>query len=253
MRAVLVGPRLALSWLTVLPIRGPREVDRGSAQKAIASAPLVGILLGLLAAVVLWGLSEASVAGMLGGFLTVGVLALVTRGMHVDGLADTVDGLGCYGPPERAREVMRSGSAGPFGVAAIVVVFGVQAAGLGELAHRGSWWSVVIAVALGRFAVVLACRRGIDAASDSGFGALVSGTQPLWFAGSICAAALSAAIWCVDGRPWQGPAVVVVALLGSSLLVRHTVRRFGGMSGDVLGAVVETTTTITVVGLLLGP
>ncbi|WP_072802334.1 adenosylcobinamide-GDP ribazoletransferase [Rhodococcoides yunnanense] len=252
MRSILVGPRLALSWLTVLPVHGPREVDRSSAGKAIASAPLVGIALGLFAAAVLWCASAASLAGILAGFLTVSALALVTRGMHVDGLADTVDGLGCYGPPERAREVMRSGSAGPFGVAAIVAVFAIQATGFGALADRHSWWSIVIAVAVGRVAVVLACRRGIDSATDRGFGALVAGTQPLWFVVSASAAAVLAAVWCVHSRPWQGPLAVAVALLASTLLVHHTVRRFGGMSGDVLGSVVEVTTTVTVVGLLVG-
>lgn len=247
------GPRLALSWLTVLPVRGPHEVDREDARRAIASTPLVGLLLGGVSALLLWVLGIASVHAMLAGLLAVSALALLTRGMHLDGLADTADGLGCYGPPERAREVMRSGTAGPFGVAAIVLALTVQAAAFGALADDHSWWAIVLAVTAGRVAVVLACRRGVSAASDTGFGALVAGTQRRLVAAIWTVAGLVAAMWAVDERWWQGPLVIAFALIVVLAGVRHCSRRFGGISGDVLGATVETTTMIVAVGFLLGP
>lgn len=249
---VLAGPRLALSWLTVVPIDGPREIDRGHGRAAISATPLVGLLLGAVSALLLWLTGIASLPSLLAGLLTVTALALLTRGMHIDGLADTADGLGCYGPPERAREVMQSGGAGPFGVAAVSLVLAIQAVGFGELAADGSWWSIVLAVSVGRVSVVLACRRGIPPAGTTGFGALVADTQSAvpvaaWTVLSVVAAAAT-----VDGRWWQGPAVVVFALAAVALAVRHCVRRFGGISGDVLGAAIEVTTAIAVVGLLIG-
>ncbi|WP_433591099.1 adenosylcobinamide-GDP ribazoletransferase [Nocardia sp. CA-145437] len=245
------GLRLAVSWLTVLPVRGPDEVDRSVAARAIGWAPVVGVLLGGGAAGLLWGLGKLGASGLLAGFVVVAGLALITRGMHVDGLADTMDGLGSYGPPERAREIMKSGGAGPFGVAALVFAVAIQAVSLGALAEQGRWAAVVLAVAVGRVAVVLACRRGIEAAPGAGFGALVAGTQsPVTGYGwgvIACAAAAFA-----TGNHWQGPVAVVLGLVGAMVLVRHCVRRFGGLNGDVIGAALELSVTLAVAVLSFG-
>lgn len=252
MLGALVGPRLALSWLTILPVRGPSDIGRPEAKRAISSTPLVGALLGAITATLLWGLESAALPGALSGFLAVSTLTLLTRGMHIDGLADTADGLGCYGSPERAREVMRSGSAGPFGVAALVLILAVQAVSFGTLADAHRWPAVVLAVAAGRVAVVVACRVDVRAASDTGFGALVASTQSRRVVVVWSAITVFAAVPAVDDRWWQGPVVVALALAAGVVAVRHCVQRFAGISGDVLGAVLEVTTTIVLVGLLLG-
>lgn len=238
------GLRLAFSWLTVLPISGPASVDRDTSGRAIRLVPLTGVALGTAAAGLLWLLVSAGITPLLGGLLTVAALGLASRGMHIDGLADTFDGLGCYGPPERARDVMRSGGAGPFGVAAIAVSIGVQAVSFGVLASAGAWLAVAVAVTAGRVAVVIACRRGTPAATDTGFGALVADTQPLWVAIAWTVPLLAVATWSTD-RSWLGPVAVALALAGSVLLVRHCVRRFGGLSGDVLGATIEVSVAVT--------
>ncbi|MBW4721684.1 adenosylcobinamide-GDP ribazoletransferase [Saccharothrix obliqua] len=225
--------RLALSWLTVLPVRVD-HVDARSAARAITCAPLVGVLLGLVAAGVLHLLTAVLHAPpMLAGFLVVGGLALATRGMHLDGLADTADGLGCYGPPERALAVMKDGGAGPFAVVALIVVLGGEAAALPAV----PWGAVVLSLAAGRAAFVLCCVRGVPAARPEGLGALVAGSQhPV----------VAVAWWLVLAvagffvAPWHGPVAVLLAAGLVLLLVRHVRRRFGGVTGDVLGAAGET-------------
>jgi adenosylcobinamide-GDP ribazoletransferase len=232
------GLRLAVSWLTVVPVRAAR-VDRDVARVAIALAPVVGLALGFAAGGLLVLLDLAGTPHLLAGVLTITFLALATRGLHLDGLADTADGLGSYGPPDRALAIMRDGPVGPFGVAALVLTIGAQAAAVND------WQTVVLAVAAGRVAFTVCCHATLPARPD-GLGALVAGTQPvavpmLWTVGLLAASALV--------HPWRGP-VAVAAATGLVLLLRwHTRRRFGGLTGDVLGAASELATATVLVVL----
>ncbi len=238
----------ALSLLTVLPVPTADPTARLAAG-ALRWAPVVGAALGAVAGALLLGLAALGVPALVAGLLTVGFLALATRGMHVDGLADTADGLGCYGPPERALAVMREGGVGAFAVVTLVVVLGTQAAALAALAGTGP--SAVLALALasatGRAGFCWAARRGVPAARPSGLGALVAGSQPWWVAVAWWAA-LAAAGLALSPRATVGVALGAAVVVALSW---HTARRFGGMTGDVLGAANELATTAALVALAL--
>jgi adenosylcobinamide-GDP ribazoletransferase len=243
--------RLALSWLTVLPVRAG-EVNTRDCRRAITLAPLVGALLGVAAAALVAGARMVGTPPLLAGLLAVGVLTLLTRGMHVDGLADTADGLGCYGPAARALAVMRDGGAGPFGVATLVIVLGMQAVALGTLSYSGRWGAVLLGCAAGRAAFGWCCRRGVPPARPDGMGALVASTQPLAVPITWTAALAATGTLAVPGRPWLGPVAVLLASTVAVGLTAHTNHRFGGITGDVLGAASELSTTVVLCVCALG-
>jgi adenosylcobinamide-GDP ribazoletransferase len=241
------GWALALSWLTVLPVRTDAPEARVAAA-AIRWAPVVGALLGAAAGGVLLGLSALGVPPAAAGLLTVGFLAAATRGMHVDGLADTADGLGCFGPPERALAVMRDGGAGPFAVVTLLVALGTQAAALATLVPMGTHAlaGVALAGAAGRAAFAWVSRRGVPAARPGGLGATVAGSQRWWVAPAWWTALAVAGLL---GWGWRGVLAIGLGAIAVIVLSWHTTRRFGGMTGDVLGAAGEVATTAALVTL----
>jgi adenosylcobinamide-GDP ribazoletransferase len=252
-RYVLDGLRLAFTTFTVVPLPAGR-VDRRAARVAMAYAPLVGALLGLVLGGVALGLRTLHAPGLVLGAVTVGLGAVLTRGLHLDGLADTVDGLGSYAGRDRALEIMKSPEVGPFGVIALVLTLLTQAGAVAALAARPApalLSGMASALATGRLAVTWACRRGVPAARPGGMGALVAGTAgwPELVIGSAGTAAASLA--AVPGRLWQGPLAVAVGLGAGWLVQRHAEARLGGITGDVLGALVEVAQTVTLLGLVL--
>jgi adenosylcobinamide-GDP ribazoletransferase len=229
--------RLAVGTLSVLPAGLPSQVDRRVAGRAMLLAPLVGLIIGAAAAGVValadWLRPDVPLLTGVLGILTVQVLC---GGLHLDGLADTADGLGSRRDRATRLAIMRKGDVGPFGVAAIALLLLVDVAALTGCVTAGlGWQAVLVAGAASRATLPLACRSGVPAARPEGLGAMVAATVPRWAAfGVAIALTLAAGLLALPagfGALAAGATGLVIAW--------SAVRVFGGITGDVLGTGVE--------------
>ena len=159
----------ALSFLTILPvgqipISGEKELAR-----SMALFPLVGLVVGLLLA---FGNSLFSLLFLkpLALWSTIGLLALLTRGLHLDGLADTMDGLASGGTREKILEVMRDSRIGAFGVISLIFLLGAKYLALDQISNSSIPRSLILMAVMGRNSMVLVCYRSPYARPGQGLG-----------------------------------------------------------------------------------
>jgi adenosylcobinamide-GDP ribazoletransferase len=245
---------------TILPVRAAPDIGRREAARAMLWLPAAGALLAVPAAGVLLAVEAGGHSAprrLLAATLAIGVLALLTGGLHLDGLADTADGLGSRRPRDEALAIMRRSDIGPFGVAALLFTVLVQ---ITALATVNPGWpgagAILLAAVTGRVAVVLATGPGSPAARPGGFGALVAAAttaRARVAAGAAVLVAAAGTAAAVSGpvAALRAAVAVVAGLLAAELLRRLAVRRLGGMTGDVFGALIEVAAATALLALAL--
>jgi adenosylcobinamide-GDP ribazoletransferase len=236
---------LSVGTLTALRVGHPTTVDRRVAGSAMVLAPLAVVPLGVLVGLIGWGGRELQLAPLAVAAIAVLTLALGSRALHLDGLSDVADALTASYDRERSLEVMKGGTSGPAGSAALVLVLGVQIAALASVLSlpRGPVLAAVL-VCASRAILTVTCARGVPAARGNGLAATYAGTvaRPVAVLTWVVVAAVCAGVaeWAgIDW--WHGLVVAAAGLVVGAVLTWRCVQRFGGVTGDVFGASIEVT------------
>lgn len=231
--------RFVMAWqfLTIIPVG---RTHNWSSPEALAQSMMWFPLVGLLIGAILTGamtLLDPIVARVVGDGLLVLVLVVLTRGLHVDGLADTIDGWVGGQTPERRLAIMRDPHMGAFGVMAVVLGLGLRYLGLSALPDAGRWIAVMSMPLIGRWAMVVGGLGMTYARAEGGL------AQPfvahLTKIHVLCAT-LCAAAWLV----WAFGTIGAVTILALSALIARagsflSQRLCGGITGDVFGLINE--------------
>lgn len=223
---------VGIMFLTRLPVpSGLRHVD-GRLARSARYFPLVGVLIGVLAAAAFW-MSSMLVPAPIAAMLTLVVTLMITGALHEDGLADCCDGIGGGASREHALEIMRDSRIGTYGAAGLILSLGLRWAAIASFTAIEGLIGLIIANAISRAMIppVLvsakyARTRGLASSVAEG----VSSKEAAF-------AVLLAAGVAMIGGPAAGLAALAAAFLGAAVTLMILVRRLGGYTGDGLGAI----------------
>jgi adenosylcobinamide-GDP ribazoletransferase len=245
---------LAVTFLTGIPLPVEGDVSPADLWRSMGWYPLVGLALGAAA----WGLYAGLLellSSLVAAVLVVLALEAVTRGLHMDGLMDTADGVFSGAPRERALEIMKDSSVGAMGVVAAVLILFLTVAALGALARADAaapllagWCAARALPALDVYAWPYARAAGTGEAFTRERTSGPVATAAGFLAAGIVVAGLVGLASDAAGT-WYAGLLVAAAAMAVALLVQAAVaKRLGGLTGDVYGLGIELAEAAALVG-----
>ncbi len=229
--------KLATAFLTILPLRN--EANEATLKADLEwsrfAFPIVGLQIGLGLAALNQVLAQVHISQNLGAFLLVLAGAIVTGGLHLDGLADTADGLFLWGDREKRLAVMREPQVGSYGVVAVVLAILGRYVLLADM-HTG-WRSMAVvgAAVVGRCLILVSSGMAVYARPEGTGRILIEATT---LRDGVLASFViqSTAFLVARGPGLIAGALAILLTWGSTRLASA---RLGGVTGDILGALVE--------------
>ena len=225
----------AVSLLTILPVGHLSFSEEKELARSMAFFPIVGLVIGLILALGYY-LFSLFIPRTLGLWLTIGLLAILTRGLHLDGFADTMDGLGSGGPREKILEVMRDSRIGAFGVIGLVLLIGAQYLALAQIPISSISYALILMVVMGRNSMVLVCYRSPYSRSEGGLAKPFTENLGKREVALSLVSAFGIALLAMGVKGIMVFSGVCLFSLGYRLFF---IKKLSGVTGDILGAANE--------------
>lgn len=225
---------LAIQFLTRIPINVSIETRENSFAESVVWFPIAGLLVGVFNALVFWGASQL-LPGVFSIVCAVLANVLITGGLHVDGLADTCDGIFSARKKERMLEIMKDSRIGTNGTIAVVFDILVRIALLSSLAQEKVLWVLILAPVTAKAILPLIMKISVYARAE-GMGGLFLGKQK-WIRTII--AFLIGVTAAFGALGLNGLLCFFSALLIAFLFRSYMYAKLQGMTGDTIGATNE--------------
>ena len=233
---------IALQFLTCLPVALRQAPSAEEIGRSALFYPVVGLVLAALLAPLLRLAGHLGATPFLWAALALSLWVILTGGLHLDGLADTVDAwMGGRGQRERTLALMRDPHCGPMAVIALFLVLSLKLAALEVLVRAGQGPLIALPLILGRQALVL-LFLSTPYARSQGLGLALSRELPRNPATLLL---LLTTLGLLGAFPLLGALTTLLSLGVFLGLRRALLRRLGGTTGDTAGALVELVETST--------
>lgn len=235
----------ALRFLTILPIPGGWTRQDGRFERCALWFPIVGIIIGaMLAGTAI--ITQAIFPPAVSVIIIVGVSIFVSGGLHLDGVADTADGMFSSKPTAKILSIMKDSRIGTMGTLALILFLGLKTASLIAIPSKELWRVVFLMTLNGRTILLLGICWGHPIPNTTGLGKLFMEEHSLLKALPLLVAPIIVAI-ALQGVAGAISYGLVFFTAGAILL--WATKRLGGINGDILGTMCETAELFTVLTL----
>lgn len=238
---------MMLTFLTRIPIKYPYEYRKEDFIRGVILMPLIGLIIGLI----LWGIS------FLANYIDRPVVSLliwivyiwVTGGLHIDGLADSVDGLYSNRDKDRMLEIMKDSRIGTFGVLSIFFIFSLNIV----LTNYIDYMYIVLVPVIGRSCALLACSISQYAREGEGMGKAVIENCGLreGITAFIFPTIIGIILFSFKLYSHKFLIAILLSMLFTLLSTRYIKGKLGGMTGDNIGFIIETSQTAFLISLYI--
>jgi adenosylcobinamide-GDP ribazoletransferase len=225
---------LALQFLTIIPVNFRVDLSASTFRRALIYFPLIGMLLGLILSfvAVLLSLRLDSLAV---SCLVMVLLAILTGGLHLDGLADTFDALGSRKSKDEMLVIMRDSRIGAMGVITLVSVILLKVALFNTLPITSRNGALIAMCVISRFVMVVMMYIFPYARNEGKAKLFVDSKDK----NVLLAASLIALILVYIFCSWRGVLLMLVVVVSLYFFVRYIAKKINGITGDVIGASCE--------------
>lgn len=229
--------KAAIEFLTIVRLAKSKEdIKPEDIANSIICFPVVGILLGGICALVELVLRDVVVSDLVRSLFPVIILAIISRGLHLDGVADCFDALHyARHDKEKALNVMKGNTIGAFGVSALIFVIVGKILAISALPEGFRLESILLIPSLSRWTSSIVARQGAPASTEGlGYIFTVYSTRKAFLLSAALALVFSLLLLGFKG-------VIIFAFISifSAFLTSFFNRAFGGVTGDVFGAILE--------------